>query len=97
MSVVSKLNRVSVLIFQRSPTLKVEKVGIYGFSDASFQNNPDNSTQGGQCIFVGPDTKNFMSILVNPIWFQSKKVRRKVRSTFAAELLSMEDLPNYIV
>ena len=56
------------------------------FCDASFGNLRDGGSQGGYLILlVGEDGK------FSPIWWNSKKLRRIVRSTLAAETLSMAD------
>ncbi|CAG2208259.1 unnamed protein product [Mytilus edulis] len=56
------------------------------FSDASFGNLPDGGSQGGYVVFLmGDDGK------VNPITWQSKKLRRVVRSTLASEALALAD------
>lgn len=56
------------------------------FSDASLGNLPDGGTQGGHLIFlVGEDGK------FSPISWQSKRIRRVVRSTLAGETLALAD------
>ncbi|VDI53393.1 Hypothetical predicted protein [Mytilus galloprovincialis] len=56
------------------------------FSDASFGNLPDGGSQGGYVVLLmGDDGK------VNPITWQSKKLRRVVRSTLASEALALAD------
>lgn len=56
------------------------------FSDASMGNLPDGFTQAGHLIFlVGEDGK------FSPISWQSKRIRRVVRSTLAGETLALAD------
>lgn len=56
------------------------------FSDASFGNLPDGGSQGGHLIvLMGEDGK------FSPLAWQSKRVKRVVRSTLAAETLAMSD------
>ena len=56
------------------------------FSDASFGNLPDCGSQGGMVIFLtSPEGKRC------PIYWQSKKIRRVVKSTLAAETLALSD------
>ena len=56
------------------------------FSDASFGNLADGGSQGGYVIFLkGRNGK------INPVTWQSKKIRRVVRSTLASETLALAD------
>ena len=54
------------------------------FSDASFANLPDGSSQGGFIIFIKDEAGNR-----NPVCWQTKKVRRVVKSTLSAETLAL--------
>ena len=56
------------------------------YSDASFGNLSDGATQGGHMIFLGGENGK-----VSPICWNSKKLRRVVRSTLAGETLAMAD------
>ena len=56
------------------------------FSDASFGNLPDGGTQGGTFIALVGEEGRF-----SPLCWQSKKIRRVVRSTLAGETLAMSD------
>ena len=56
------------------------------FSDASFANLPDGGSQGGFIVFLLDDTGSRC-----PIFWQSRKVRRVVKSTLAAETLALLD------
>lgn len=63
-----------------------EKLKLVVFSDASLGNLPDGGTQGGHFIvLMGPDG------LFSPICWQSKRIRRVVRSTLAGETLALAD------
>ena len=54
------------------------------FSDAAIGNLTDGGSPGGYVIFLVGKSKRF-----SPIWWNSKKIRRAVRSTLAAETTSM--------
>ena len=56
---------------------------IYVYSDSSLYNNADHTTQTGYTIFLGESYKNRTSINVNLIDWQSSKLRRVVKSTYA--------------
>ena len=58
---------------------------VYRLIDASFGNLPDGGTQGGYIIFLANEKGK-----VIPIW-NSKKIRRVVRSTLAGETLAMAE------
>ena len=60
---------------------------IVAYTDASFGNLIDGGSQGGYIIFlVGSYDKDI------PIAWQSKRVRRVVKSTLAAETVAMVDM-----
>lgn len=59
---------------------------IVVFSDASFGNLSDGGTQGGHLIVLMGENGNF-----SPLSWQSKRVKRVVRSTLAGETLAMSD------
>ena len=62
------------------------KISLVGYSDASFANLSDGGSQGGYIIFaIG---SNGMHV---PIAWQSRRVRRLVKSTQAAETLATVD------
>ena len=60
---------------------------IVAYSDASFANLEDGGSQGGYIIFVVGSNGNYF-----PVHWQSKRIRRVVKSTQAAETLAMVDL-----
>ena len=59
---------------------------IEAFADASFANLPDDGSQGGFIIFL-KDVNNRRC----PIYWESRKIRRVVKSTLAAETLALID------
>ena len=63
-----------------------EHVELLLYSDASFGNLPDGGSQGGFVIMALGETGK-----VNPVTWQSKKIRRVVRSTLASEALALAD------
>ena len=65
----------------------LDKLSIVAYSDASFANLEDGGSQGGYIIFIVGEKGNYF-----PLHWQSKKVRRVVKSTQAAETLAMVDL-----
>ena len=64
-----------------------EDLCIIGYSDASFGNLDDGGSQGGYIIFLVGKNGNYF-----PLHWQSKRVRRVVKSTQAAETLALVDL-----
>ena len=60
---------------------------LSGYHDASFGNLDDGGSQGGFLIFLGDKNSNCQS----PIMWQSRKVRRIVKSAMASETLAMVD------
>ena len=68
---------------------KLDECTLECYSDASFANMPNSASQGGQIIFL-----KHISGLKCPIYWQSRKIRRVVRSTLAAETLSLVECAN---
>ena len=64
-----------------------ELLQIIAYSDASFANLSNGGSQGGYVIFLQGVNKQYM-----PIVWQSKRIKRIVKSTLAAETLAMVDL-----
>lgn len=56
------------------------------YTDAALGNMPDGGSQAGYLIMLAGDSGTF-----SPIWWNSKKIRRVVRSTLAAETLAMAE------
>ena len=76
-------NQVAIKI----PRLDKDSIRVVGFSDASFANNYDLSTQLGHiCLLVD---KHANAV---PIDFKSYKSRRVVRSAMAGEVIAFSDL-----
>lgn len=73
-----------VLIFQHLGSDSALRMIV--FSDASFGNLPDGGTQGGHLIILMGENGKF-----SPLAWQSKRVKRVVRSTLAGETLAMSD------
>ena len=65
----------------------LNELSIVAFSDASFANLEDCGSQGGYIIFVVGSNGAYF-----PVHWQSKRIRRVVKSTQAAETLAMVDL-----
>ena len=74
-------------IHMKFPSLKdIENSKIVVYSDASFKNLPDCGSQGAH-IILWCDSENRSA----PIQWQSKKIKRVVKSTLAAECLALHD------
>ena len=59
---------------------------IICYTDASFKNLPGGASQGGYCIFIkGANDKRAL------LAWQSKKIKRVVKSTLAAETLALQE------
>ena len=76
-------NRTSLKI----PKLRIDSLQVIGFSDASFANNADLSSQLGHICFLGDETGS-----VAPISFKSYKSKRVTRSVMAGEVIAFSDL-----
>ena len=63
----------------------LKKGEIICYTDASFRNLKGESSQGGHIIFL-KGSKTF-----SPITWQSKKIKRIVKSTLASEALALDD------
>lgn len=73
------------------PTLDSSSLQVTGFSDASFANNRDNTTQLGYIIFLAHKNNNTGSI-----HYKSKKACRIVRSVLGGELIEFVDMFDYL-
>ena len=69
------------------PKLHLKSLRVIGFSDSSFANNDDLSSQLGYICFLGDETER-----VIPIVFKSYKSRRVTRSPMAGEVIAFSDL-----
>ena len=65
------------------PRLHLQSCMLIGFCDASFANLPDSGSQGAYIIFLIDENG-----LYCPLAWQSRRIRRVVHSTIAAECLS---------
>ena len=65
---------------------KITETKFVSFADAVFGNLKDNESQGGLIIFLVGKNGKFSLIA-----WKSKKIRCLVKSTLAAETLSLED------
>lgn len=87
-----EVNKVIKKIKSENVNLKFQHLGksdslkLLVFSDASLGNLPDGGSQGGYLVFLVGDNGKFSLVS-----WQSKKVRRVVRSTLAAEALAMSE------
>ena len=68
------------------PMSNLRSCVIEAYSDASFANLNDGSSQGGILIFLS-DQQGARC----PIYWESRKIRRVVKSTLAAETLALSD------
>ena len=68
------------------PKLNLNNLQLVVHSDASHNNLPNSGSQGGYMVFLG-DTNG----KVAPIQWQSKRIKRVVKSTLAAECLALEE------
>ena len=71
----------------RAPKLDKKPLRVIGYSDASFANNADFSTQLGHTCFLGDATG-----AVVPISLKSYKSRRVTGSAMAGEVIAFSDL-----
>ena len=62
------------------------KVEVLLYSDASFGNLADGGSQGGFVVFLRGENG-----MINPVTWQSRKLRRVARSTLASETLALAD------
>ena len=69
-------------------TVDVEDIDlctIVRFSDASFVNLKNNSSQSGYITFLYKNNKSY-----SPIAWKSRKIKTVIKSTLAAETLALE-------
>lgn len=65
---------------------RTESLEMVIFSDSSLGNLPDGGTQGGHLVLLMGEDGRF-----SPLTWQSKRIRRIVRSTLAGETLALSD------
>uniref|UniRef100_M4AZE1 Integrase catalytic domain-containing protein n=1 Tax=Xiphophorus maculatus TaxID=8083 RepID=M4AZE1_XIPMA len=89
---INEANRVVCKLKAKSVELNFQHLGedsnlrMVTFTDASFGNLSDGGTQGGHFIVLMGDNGQF-----SPISWQSKRIKRIVRSTLAGETLAMSE------
>lgn len=89
---ISEANRVVCKLKAKSVELNFQPLGkdselkMVAFTDASFANLSDGGTQGGHLIVLMGEHGQF-----SPISWQSKRIKRIVRSTLAGETLAMSE------
>ena len=66
------------------PLNRIGNCHIECFSDASFANLPDSGSQAGMVIFIGDDAGRRC-----PIFWHSRRIKRVVKSTLAAETMAL--------
>ena len=66
--------------------MNLNNIKIQLFTDASFNNLPNGESQPGQIFFLTDDKGNTC-----PLYWNSSKIKRVVRSTIAAETLSLSE------
>ena len=76
-------NRISLKV----PSLNKDTLRVIGFSDSSFANNADLSSQLGHICLLGDHTGALV-----PINFKSCKSRRVLRSSMVGEVIAFRDL-----
>ena len=86
------VNKIIVKAKSLKMSMKFQKLGdcnklsLTVFSDASLGNMSEGGSQGGFIILLTSETNK-----CSPIWWNSKKIRRVVRSSLAAETLAMSE------
>ena len=74
-------------VFLKYPNIKdIENAKILVYSDASFNNLPNGGSQGAHMILISDSDQQCA-----PIHWQSKKIKRVVKSTLAAECLALQN------
>lgn len=81
-------NHTSLLL----PKLDIKTLRVIGFSDSSFANNHDLSSQIGYIVFLGDS-----SGMVAPIQFKSYKEKRVTRSAMSGEVIAFGDMSDYAI
>lgn len=87
-----RLNRAVKFADDHRVSLKIRKLDkeslrIIGFSDASFANNDDLTSQLGHIVFLGDKNIHFV-----PLTFKSYKARRVTRSVMTGEVIAFSDI-----
>ena len=66
------------------PKMNLSKTKLICFTDASFGNLPDGASQGGYIVFLVAENGKCA-----PLTWQSRKLRRVVKSTLSAETMAL--------
>ena len=66
--------------------MSTNNIKLQLFADASFNNLPKGGSQAGQIILLKDDKNNTC-----PLYWNSSKIKRVVRSTIAAETLPLSE------
>ena len=74
------------VVLSYCPVKEIHDLAIECYSDASFGNLPDGGSQGGFIVFIVDGKGSRYAVT-----WQSRKVRRVVKSTLAAETLALLD------
>lgn len=69
------------------PKLNLQSLRIIGYSDASFANNNDFTSQLGYIVFIADKHDNAI-----PLIFKSYKAKRITRSAMSAEVIAFSDM-----
>ena len=91
-ALIKQMNKATTYAVKNPCGIKVNKLDldslrVVGFSDASFANNHDLTSQVGHIIFLADKNDNVM-----PIYFKSYKARRVTRSAMASEVIAFADM-----
>ena len=71
--------------------IPLESARVIGFSDASWANADDLKSQAGYLIFLtGPNVFTLEGDVANLVEWRSHRIRRKCRSTLAAETMALD-------
>jgi hypothetical protein len=80
--------RANPVVLKFHPLRVSGKSRIVGYPDASYRNNPDKSSQRGQCIFLAEPRTNERDGRGALVDFESGKITRTTMSTTVSELYS---------
>ena len=72
--------------FMKIPQFDKNSLRLQLFTDATFNNLPNGGSQAGQIIFLSDSRNNCC-----PVYWNSSKIKRVVRSRLAAETLALSD------
>ena len=84
--VIRKLKNTNISLKFPCLVKEISDCKLIVYSDASFNNLPNGGSQGAHIIFICDSSGN-----VAPIKWQSKRIKRVVKSTLAAECMALHD------